>query len=132
MSLRLLLAVMLVAPHFAPRAFAEVVHVRDYQSPEPTDQNVLFAFAVTPGQDAISLVPKRDGKWRLTRIRGWFEKNPRAQTIDVPGWQIQKTPSPNVQEVLENIAVGLFVTPDGKYAVCGGCVLEIRGLRRQI
>jgi hypothetical protein len=65
---------------------AEVIHVRDYSSHEPRDRGVVFTLAVTQDQDVLSFVAKLDGNWRLTRIRGWLEKKPAEQTIDVPGW----------------------------------------------
>jgi hypothetical protein len=44
-----------VSPHLL---HAEVVHLRDYQPSEPHDRGVLFAMAVTPEQDVLSLVAK--------------------------------------------------------------------------
>lgn len=96
---------------------AEVVHVRDYESREPTDRGVLFTLAVTPEQDVLSFVAKGDGKWRLTRIHGWLEKKPAEQTIDIPGWPLKKA-SANESEFLSLLFASLFVAPDGRYAVC--------------
>lgn len=99
--------------HYGPLT-AEVTHVRDYRTQEPTDKNVLFAMAVTPDGDALSLVAKASGRWRLTRIHGWVDKKPSEQTIDIPGWPAERDAAK--APVLLN--ANLFVTADGRYAVC--------------
>jgi hypothetical protein len=63
--------------------------------------------AVTPDQDVLSFVGKVDGKWRLTRVRNWLDKNPPEQTIDVPGLT---RPSFG--------GLDLLATPDGNFAIC--------------
>lgn len=93
---------------------AGVVHLRDYDAHEPKDRGVLFAMAIAPNSDVVSFVPKGDGKWRLTRIRGWAEPSPTDQTIDVPGWTWKKGSSGNPEFAYAEV----FVTADGKYAVC--------------
>ena len=60
----------------APRLHAEIKEVRTYRTHEPRDRKVLFAMAVAPNGDVLSLVAKKDGRWRLTRIRNWLDKNP--------------------------------------------------------
>jgi hypothetical protein len=117
MTLRPFFAAILVSVLSAETLLAEVVHVRDYQSSEPRDRGVLFAFAVTPDQDALSFVAKGDGRWRLTRIHGWLEKKPTDQSIDIPGWPVKKATA-NDPEFLSFLDIDLFVTADGRYAVC--------------
>lgn len=119
MGFRLFVAAALLSVLATSPLLADVVHVGDYRTHEPTDRRVLFAFAVSPDQDVLSLVAKRDGKWRLTRIHGWLDKNPVDQSIDVPGWPISlKRPAADVAEFLEMLNIDLFVTGDGRYAIC--------------
>src|SRR5580698_7138851 len=68
------------------------VPVRTYQSKEPHDKAVRFTMAITPGQDVLALVPKRSGKFRLTRVRDWLAKTPVEQTIDIEGVPIPAHP----------------------------------------
>lgn len=95
---------------------AEVKEVRTYHTHEPRDRNVLFAMAVTPDQAVLSLVAKKDGKWRLTRIRNWLDKNPVEQTIEVPG--ISASAQPNDSPApLVLVSVHLLATSDGNLAI---------------
>jgi hypothetical protein len=64
---------------------AEVKQIREYRLHQPRDRKVLFGMAVTPEQDVLSFVGKEDGKWRLSRVRGWLDKQPVDETIEVPG-----------------------------------------------
>lgn len=91
---------------------AEVIHVRDYDLREPRDRGVVFAMAVTPDQDVLSLVAKGDGKWRLTRVRRWLEKTPEEQTIDVPGWN-----RADLVGAFPPLNVAMLVSADGHFAV---------------
>src|SRR5580704_17312465 len=108
---RLLLLILTVG---AASLQAEVKEVRRYRTHEPRDPKVLFAMAVTPNGDALSFVAKKDGKWRLTRVRNWLDKNPVDETIDVPGigLSLQSKDSSNVL-----ILADLLATPDGRFAV---------------
>jgi hypothetical protein len=98
---------------------ADIVHVRDYQTHEPSGQWTPFEMAVTASGDILTLLPK-DGKLRITRIHNWLEQKPEDQAIDLPGWPPQ-TVFPIRSRVSNRVVfVGemLFVTADGKYAVC--------------
>jgi hypothetical protein len=110
---RLFAWAILAAVLSAGRLRAEVVHLRDYQPSEPHDRGVLFAMAVTPEQDVLSLVAKESGKWRLSRIRGWLDKKPGEQTIDVPGLSRK-----DFAQSFPPWFASLFVTVDGNFAVC--------------
>jgi len=94
---------------------AEVKQVRSYRTHEPSDRNVRFAMAVTPNQDVLSFVAKRDGTWRLTRVRNWLDKNPAEQTIAVPGIAV---PERSNAERLNGLRAELFVTEDASFAIC--------------
>jgi hypothetical protein len=89
----------------------EVKRVRSYRIPESGNRKVQFAVAVTADQDVLSLVPKKSGIWRLTRVRNWLDKNPAEQTIDVPG-------------IAAAISLDLLVTPDGSFATCVATALK--------
>ncbi len=86
---------------------AQVKEVRTYRTHEPRDRNVFLGMAVTPSGDVLSLVPKKDGKWRLTRIRNWLEKAPQQQTIEVPV---------DLSRV-RHAYPSMFVRQDGRFAV---------------
>ena len=88
---------------------AEVKEVRTYHTREPRDRGVLFAMAVTPSGDVLSLVAKKDGKWRLARIRDWLYKNASEETIDVPGIGAADRP--------KFVSVYLLTPAGGKFAV---------------
>ncbi len=90
--------------------------MRRYQLREPHDKGVRFATAVTPEQDLLSLVPNREGTWRLTRVRGWFSERPSEQTINVPGIAAPKDP-PKTAPRLTLLQMRLIVAPDGGFAV---------------
>src|SRR5579863_1711026 len=77
-----------------------VTQVRSYQLREPHDRKVRFATAVTPEQDLLSFVPKANGVWRLTRVRGWLSEKPFEQTIDIPGIAAPREPSISVPRVI--------------------------------
>jgi hypothetical protein len=96
---------------------AEVKQFRSYHTHEPSDRNVRFAMAVTPDQDVLSFVAKRDGKWRLTRVRNWLDKDPTEQTIDVPGISVPEK-SRNGPTFLALLSSELLVTADGSFAIC--------------
>jgi hypothetical protein len=50
---------------------ALVVKVRDFNISEPHDHHALFAMAVTPAGDVLSLIARDTGDWELHRIRDW-------------------------------------------------------------
>jgi len=68
--------------------------------------------AVTPDQAVISFIANAEGKWRLSRVRRWLDKEPEEQTITVPGRVLgdRKQWAP--------WSAKLEVTPDGKFAIC--------------
>jgi hypothetical protein len=65
--------------------------------------------AVTPEQDVLSLVPKRNGTWRLTRVRGWLDEKPIEETIDVPGIPVPSRPDKSARR-LSSLYMKLIVT----------------------
>jgi len=69
--------------------------------------------AVIPDQGVLSFIANKDGKWRLSRIHGWFEKEPHEDRTVVPGLVYgdrEQRWSPWYPE--------LAVTPDGKFVIC--------------
>lgn len=89
---------------------AEVSEIREYKTHEPSDRYVRFAMTVTPQGDVLSLVPKKDGGWRLTRIQNW-DKKPTDQTINVPG------PALVADTPLARVSAQLLATRDGRFAI---------------
>jgi hypothetical protein len=99
----------------APSLRAEVKEVRN-RTHEPRDPKVVFVMAVVPGGDVLSFVAKKDGKWRLTRIQNWLDKNPLEQTIDIPGVAIP-TRSKDASMFLSMLSTNLLVSREGRFAV---------------
>jgi hypothetical protein len=95
---------------------AGISQVRTYQLREPRDIGVLFAMAITPEQDVLSLIPKRNGTWRLTRVRGWLDREPVEQTIDIPGIEVPRQVSESGSR-LTLLQMSLLVTTDGRFAI---------------
>jgi hypothetical protein len=92
---------------------AAVREIREYKTHEPSDRYVRFAMTVTPQGDVLSLVPKKNGAWRLTRIQNW-DKKPTDQTINVPG------PALVADTPLARVSAQLLATRDGRFAISIG------------
>jgi len=78
--------------------------------------------AVTPGQDVLSFIANPDGKWRLSRARGWLEKEPREDTITVPGLVLGER-----RDWSSRWKATLFLTADGMFAICEASALRSGG-----
>lgn len=113
MVLRLLLALAVVLAVDTRHSIAEVKAVREYRLRPPRDRRILFEMAVTPEQDVLSFIANAEGKWRLSWVRGWLDKEPQERTIIVPGLSLGDR-----KEWSEPWSAELLVTPDGKFAVC--------------
>src|SRR5580692_10717939 len=100
---------------FACHAYAEVKLVREYLLKPPRDRSVIFAMAVTPEHDVLSVVANDDGTWRLSRVRHWLDQQPLEESLTLPGL---------VQGGRKGWAAWgiwsqqLFITPDGTLALC--------------
>ncbi len=113
MSIRFAVWVAITAAALACHADADVSLVRDYRLQSPQDRRIVFAMALTPDQEVLSFIANREGKWRLSRVRGWLEKEPHEDRTVVPGlvygdrqqWNGPWSPD-------------LFVTSDGRFVVC--------------
>lgn len=73
------------------------------------------SLAVTPAGDFLSFSPRRDGVWELYRVTAWNTNKPAVDHLLLPGYF-----SWHDQHDLEMLAVNLYVTPGGDYAVCSG------------
>ena len=69
--------------------------------------------AVTPEQDVLAFVAKEDGKWRLSRVRGWLDKQPADETIEVPGLAKKDFARPGAPWY-----ASMLVTANGEFVVC--------------
>lgn len=122
MSMRFASWVAITASTWACHANAAVSLVREYRLQPPRDRHIVFAMALTPDQEVLSFIANKEGKWRLSRVRGWLEKEPHEDRTVVPGlvygdraqWFSQWSPD-------------LFVTPDGRFAVCVASALRPQG-----
>lgn len=92
---------------------AEVKTVRGYRLRPPRDRRILFEMAVTPDQDVLSFIANAEGKWRLSRVRRWLDKDPEEQTITVPGLTLGDR-----KQWFGPWSAQLIVTPDGRFVVC--------------
>ena len=122
-SLAVVLA--LIAGH----ACAEVNLVREYRLKPPRDRRILFAMAMSPEQDVLTLIASKDGKWRLSRVRGWLSQFPQEETLTIPGLAEIRP-----QAWSEPWETQLLVTADGKYAVCvaSGWQVQPRGTKEDL
>ena len=112
-SMRLALFIALAINFVIPDAGAAVKLVRDYRLKPPRDRRVVFAMAVTPDEDVLSFIASKDGRWRLSRVKGWQETEPHEDTTVVPGLVYGERAQWNSPWSPE-----LLVTPDGGFAVC--------------
>lgn len=69
--------------------------------------------AVTRSGDLLIFSANPNGRWELQRVRGWDKTKVQLQHLDLPGYF-----SISERHNLEALAANLFITPDGKYAVC--------------
>jgi hypothetical protein len=102
-----------VALAMAGHSTAELKAVREYLLRPPRDKKILFEMAVTPEQDVLSFIANPKGKWRLSRVRRWLDKEPEEQTIIVPGLALGDR-----KQWAGPWSAKLIVTPDGKFVVC--------------
>jgi hypothetical protein len=73
------------------------------------------ALALTPSSDFLSFSPRRNGTWELYRVRGWGSPKPAIDHLPLPGYY-----SSHDERDLDDLTARVFVTPDGRYAVCSG------------
>jgi hypothetical protein len=97
------------------QAYGEVKLVHEYLLKPPRDRRALFAMALMPDQDVLSLVANDEGTWRLSRVRRWLDKQPLESSLMLPGL------FQNGREGWSNWgtwSTRLLVTPDNKFAIC--------------
>jgi hypothetical protein len=92
---------------------AEVKQIREYHLHQPRDRKVLFGMGVTPEQDVLAFVAKEDGKWRLSRVRGWLDRQPGEETVEVAGLTRKDFARPEGPWY-----ASLLVTSNGEFVVC--------------
>jgi len=68
---------------------------------------------VTPEQDVLAFVAKEDGKWRLSRVRGWLDRQPGEETVEVAGLTRKDFARPEGPWY-----ASLLVIPSGEFVVC--------------
>lgn len=100
----------------APAARSEAQKVNEFDLGS-RDRKVLFDLATTPGGDALSLVAKDTGDWELYRVSDWLSPKPKVERLVLHGYFSKKDSRRN-EKPLEQLSARIFVTSDGKYAVC--------------
>ena len=111
MRLALIVALVFTVP--VDGAETTVKLLRDYRLTPPRDRHSVFGMAITPDQDVLSFIPNKEGKWRLSRIRGWQETQPHEEITTVPGLVYGERAQWNSPWSPE-----LLVTPDGSFVLC--------------
>jgi hypothetical protein len=94
---------------------AQVVKVRDFNISERQDHHALFAMAVTPAGDVLSLIARDTGDWELHRIRDWDVGPVASDKLLLQGYFSRRD-----EKDLESVKAAVFVTKDGNYAICVG------------
>lgn len=94
-------------------AGAAVKLLRDYRLKPPRDRRVVFAMAITPDGDLLSFIANKEGRWRLSRVKAWQEREPHEDMTVVPGLVYGERAQWNSPWSPE-----LLVTPDGGFVVC--------------
>lgn len=103
----------------APLSCAQVTKVKDFQLDSRRDRRVLFSMATTPAGDILSFVARDTGEWELYRVSGWLSEKPIVERLAVPGF-FSKKDSNRDGRAMEMMGPSIFVTRDGKYAICVG------------
>jgi hypothetical protein len=81
------------------------------------------ALELTPSGDLVVFNPMRNGLWELVRVHGWDKPQPVVSRIELPGY-FSFTDSND----LDDLQASVYVTPDGKDAIC---VAEAMWLKRK-
>lgn len=97
----------------APGAWAGIIQSADYTISAPRVRGGLFDLAVTPAGAALSFIAQNSGTWQLYRVRNWQQKTPMQDKLLLPGFFSKKD-----RNNLETLDGHVYVTRDGKYAVC--------------
>ena len=93
---------------------ADVVKVRAFDF-GPRDRGILFSMAVTPAGDVLSFVASESGNWALYRIRNWSADKPPVDRLVLLDYASKAD-----RKDLEYLNARVFVTGDGRYAICVG------------
>ena len=91
-------------------AGAQARKIREYKLHEQEDRGAPFGMTVGPDHTVYTLLPRRDGNWVLSRVKGWWQEKPDEMGILVEGFSARDPVSGFDQ-------MDLAVTPDGKYVV---------------
>jgi hypothetical protein len=110
--MRLLANVALALITLSAHCDAEVALSREYVLKPPRDKRILFAMAVTPGQDVLSFIASDENRWRLSRVRRWLDNQPIEESLDIPGL------GRGDGDVWAGLSTTLLLSPDGRFAVC--------------
>jgi hypothetical protein len=87
--------------------------VRSFQLKPPRDRRVVFSMALTANQDLLSLIASPDGKWRLSRVRGWLNEQPQEDRIDIRGLVLGDR-----KNWFSPWSAKLLLTTDGRFVIC--------------
>lgn len=107
---------------FGLQTNAQVRQVRQFsfapKQPEWTWSDLSGHFeqqslAVTTTGDFLVFSANRAGTWNLYRIRDWDREKPSTDHIQMPGYFSSRD-----DHDLENLDAHLYVTPDGRHAIC--------------
>jgi hypothetical protein len=89
---------------------AQPRRLREYRLHEQEDRSAPFAMTVGPDNTLYTLLPRRDGNWVLSRVKGWWLDRPDEMGIAIEGFSAH-------DPVASFGQMDLAVTPDGEYLV---------------
>jgi hypothetical protein len=75
----------------------------------------LFGVTTSPSGEILSFIAKNSGEWELYRVRNWLSKSPIEEKLFLPGYF-----SKSDAKDLETLSADVYVTSDGRYAICVG------------
>jgi len=113
MRMRLFAALAVLITFTGSAASAAVQFVRSYQLQPPRDRHIVFSMAITGNQDLLSFIAVSDGKWRLSRVRGWLNEKPQEDRIVVRGLVLGDR-----KDWSARWSAKLLLTPDGNFVIC--------------
>lgn len=109
----------------AALAGAQARKIHEYRLHEQEDRSAHFAIAVGPDHTVYTLIPRRDGNWILSEVKGWWQDKPDELGIAVQGFsahdpvgtlhQMDLAVTPDSQYLVSIVSAELRVPPDDPY-----------------
>ena len=91
-------------------AGAQARKIQEYRLHEQEDRGTPFGMTVGPDDTLYTLIPRRDGNWVLSEVKGWWQDHPNEVGILVEGYSARDAATSFGQ-------MDLGVSADGKYLI---------------